>query len=901
MERMFDFIRKVLAGSNEAEVKKLMKIADQVDALEDKMKAFSDEELRNQTILFRARLDKGETLDQLMPEAFAAVREAARRVLGQRAFRVQLVGAAVMHQGRIAEMRTGEGKTLTAAIAAYLNALPGKGVHVVTVNDYLAKYHSEWMGKVYRFMGLTVGLILHDMEPHERQAAYNSDITYATNNELGFDYLRDNMVVQKERMVQRPLNFAIVDEVDSILIDEARTPLIISGEGEKSTELYQLADRFVSRLSEGEDKDYVRDEKEKTIILTEEGVRKAEQAFNIDNLTDPQHNELHHHILAALRANVLMKRDVDYVVKDGQVVIVDEFTGRLMTGRRYSDGLHQAIEAKEHVKVERESKTLATITFQNYFRMYKKISGMTGTAKTEEEEFRGIYKLDVVTIPTNRPMIRKDLNDAIYTTVKGKFEAVADEVERRHATGQPVLVGTVSVEKSEYVSKLLERRGVKHVVLNAKFHEREAEIVAQAGKKGAVTISTNMAGRGTDILLGGNAEFMAKHEMRRQGFEDEIIEEAVGHNENVPDEVKEARKLYRELYQQYAKETEKEHEEVIKLGGLHIIGTERHESRRIDNQLRGRAGRQGDPGSSQFFISLQDDLMRLFGSDRIQPMIQKLGLGESDKIEYGILSKQIESSQKRVESRNFDIRKSVLQYDDVMNQQRNLIYEQRREVLEGGDMKKRIDDMRETLLAEAVDRHIADNAPRADWDIKGLGEYLERICLENGDVQRVFEENSNITKDEFKTKLYERSVRYYERREAEIALAGFDMREVERTFLLMSVDRRWMDHIDAMDQLREGIGLRAYGQRQPIVEYQHEGYDMFEEMVHLIQEDTLRRLYNAIITRPPERKEVAKNIVANRDASVPKRPVKTDKKAGRNDPCPCGSGKKYKECCGRNG
>ncbi len=900
MERMFEFIKKVLAGSNEAEVKKLMKIADKVDALEEKMKALSDNDLRNQTALFRERLNKGETLDELMPEAFAAVREAARRVLGQRAFRVQLVGAAVMHQGRIAEMRTGEGKTLTAAIAAYLNALPGKGVHVVTVNDYLAKYHSEWMGKVYRFMGLSVGLILHDMEPHERQAAYNADITYATNNELGFDYLRDNMVVQKERMVQRPLNFAIVDEVDSILIDEARTPLIISGEGDKSTELYQLADRFVSRLREGEDNDYVRDEKEKTIILTEEGVRKAEAAFNIENLTDSQNTELHHHILAALRANVLMKRDVDYVVKDGQVVIVDEFTGRLMTGRRYSDGLHQAIEAKEHVKVERESKTLATITFQNYFRMYKKISGMTGTAKTEEDEFRGIYRLDVVTIPTNRPMIRKDLNDAIYTTVKGKFEAVADEVEKRHATGQPVLVGTVSVEKSEYVSKLLERRGVKHVVLNAKFHDREAEIVAQAGKKGAVTISTNMAGRGTDILLGGNAEFMAKHEMRRRDYTDEIIEEAVGHNENVPDEVKEARKVYKELYAQFARETEKEHEEVIKLGGLHIIGTERHESRRIDNQLRGRAGRQGDPGSSQFFISLQDDLMRLFGSDRIQPMIQKLGLGESDKIEYGILSKQIENSQKRVEGRNYEIRKNVLQYDDVMNQQRNLIYEQRREVLEGGDMKKRIDDMRETLITEAVERHIAENAPHADWDIKGLAEYLERICLRSGDVAAVYAEDAKMSREKFKEALIQKSLEVYARRENEIALAGFDMREVERTFLLMSVDRRWMDHIDAMDQLREGIGLRAYGQRQPIVEYQHEGYDMFEEMVRLIQEDTLRRLYTAIITRPPERKEVAKNIVVNHDASVPKRPVKTDKKAGRNDPCPCGSGKKYKECCGRN-
>ena len=900
MERMFEFIKKVLSGSNEAEVKRLMKTADAIDQLEDKMKAMSDSELRNQTVVLRERLKNGETTDDILPDAFAAVREAARRVLGQRAFRVQLVGATVMHQGRIAEMRTGEGKTLTAAIAAYLNALPGKGVHVVTVNDYLAKYHSEWMGKVYRFMGLTVGLILHDMEPAERQKAYNADITYATNNELGFDYLRDNMVVNKERMVQRPLNFAIVDEVDSILIDEARTPLIISGQGDKSTELYQLADRFVQRLKEGEDKDYTRDEKQKSIMLTEEGVRRAEQAFNIENLTDPQNTELHHHILAALRANVLMKRDVDYVVKDGQVVIVDEFTGRLMTGRRYSDGLHQAIEAKEHVKVERESKTLATITFQNYFRMYKKISGMTGTAKTEEDEFRGIYNLDVVTIPTNRPMIRKDMNDAVYTTAKGKYEAVADEVVQRHKTGQPVLVGTVSVEKSEYVSKLLDMRGVKHVVLNAKYHEKEAEIVAQAGKRGAVTISTNMAGRGTDILLGGNAEFLAKHEMRRQGYEDSLIEEAVGHAEDVPQEVKDARALYNELYQKYRQETEKEHEEVIALGGLHIIGTERHESRRIDNQLRGRAGRQGDPGSSQFFISLQDDLMRLFGSDRIQPMVSRLGLGENDRIEYGILSKQIEASQKRVESRNFEIRKSVLEYDDVMNQQRNIIYDQRREVLEGGDMKKRIADMRETIISEAVSRHIAEDAPLDQWDIKGLAEYLEAICLMKGDVARAKDALMDNNREEMTRVLMDKSLAFYAERERAIDDAGFDMREVERTLLLSSVDRRWMDHIDAMDQLREGIGLRAYGHRSPIVEYQHEGYDMFEEMVRLIQEDTLRRLYMSIITRPPERKEVAKNIVVNRDTSLPKQPVKSDKKVGRNDPCPCGSGKKYKECCGRN-
>ena len=900
MEKIFDAIKKVLSGSNEAEIKKIMKTVSRVEALEDKMKALDDAGLRGLTQIFRDHLKQGEELDTLLPEALAAVREGAYRAIGQRAFPVQLVGAIVLHQGRIAEMKTGEGKTLTAALAAYVNALPGNGVHVVTVNDYLAKYHSEWMGKIYRFMGLNVGLILHDMTPEQRQAAYKADVTYATNNELGFDYLRDNMVVHKERMVQQPLNFAIVDEVDSILIDEARTPLIISGQGDKSTELYHMADRFVQRLREGEDKDYTKDEKEKTIVLTEEGVKKAEQAFNIENLSDPENSELYHHILAALRANVLMKRDVDYVVKDGEVIIVDEFTGRLMTGRRYSDGLHQAIEAKEHVKVERESKTLATITFQNYFRMYKKISGMTGTAKTEEDEFRGIYRLDVVTIPTNRPMIRNDMNDAVYTTEKGKFEAVADEVEKRHATGQPVLVGTVSVEKSEYVSRLLERRGIKHVVLNAKFHEKEAEIVAQAGKKGAVTISTNMAGRGTDILLGGNAEFLAKHEMRLQGYADEVIEEAVGHSEDVPQEVLEARELYNRLYAQHRTETEKEHEEVVKLGGLHIIGTERHESRRIDNQLRGRAGRQGDPGSSQFFISLQDDLMRLFGSDRIQPIVSRLGVGENERIEYGILSKQIEASQKRVESRNFDIRRNVLQYDDVMNQQRNIIYAERREVLEGGDMKKRIEDMRDTIIDEAVKSYISKDALPSEWDIKGLADYLERICVLRGDTQKAYEELKDRSPENLKNALTDLSKQFYARREEEIARAGFDMREVERTLLLNSVDRRWMDHIDAMDQLREGIGLRAYGQRQPIVEYQHEGYDMFEEMVHLIQEDTLRKLYTAIITRPPERKEVADKISVNRDSSVQKQPVKVVKKVGRNDPCPCGSGKKYKECCGKN-
>ena len=897
---MFEFLKNLLKGSNEAEIKRLKPLVDKIDALEPKFQAMTDAEMNGLTAAFRERLSKGETLDDLLPEAYAAVREAAVRTLGQRPFRVQLIGAIVLHQGRIAEMRTGEGKTLTAALPAYLNALSGEGVHIVTVNDYLARFHSEWMGKIYRFLGMTVGLIEHDMSSEQRKASYNADITYATNNELGFDYLRDNMATYKERMVQRGLNFAIVDEVDSILVDEARTPLIISGQGEKSTELYNRADRFVQRLRNEED--YTRDEKLKTVVLTEEGVRKAEQSFGVENLTDPANTELHHHVLQALKANTMMKRDVDYVVKDGQVVIVDEFTGRLMTGRRYSEGLHQAIEAKEHVKVERESKTLATITFQNYFRMYKKLSGMTGTAKTEEDEFMGIYRLDVVLIPTNKPMIRDDKNDSVYTTEKGKFQAVADEVEKCYKTGQPVLVGTVSVEKSEYVSRLLDNRGIPHVVLNAKFHEKEAEIVAQAGKRGAVTIATNMAGRGTDILLGGNPEFMARHRMKQLGYDETLIEEAIGHAENVPDEVKEARKLFNELYSQYRQETDKEHEEVIALGGLHIIGTERHESRRIDNQLRGRAGRQGDPGSSQFFISLEDDLMRLFGSDRIQPLIERLKIEEGQAIEYGILSKQIEGAQKKVEARNFDIRKSVLEYDDVMNQQRELIYRQRREVLQGGEIKERIDDMRETLIEDVLKRLVVNEQDDTTWDIPGIAEYLEHICLKPGDTQAAFDSLKQLTRDAFKDVLVEKSVAFYEERERLIADAGIDMREFERVALLGAVDRRWMDHIDAMDQLRDGIGLRAYGHKNPIVEYKIEGFEMFEEMIRMIQEDTLRRLYMAVLVRPPERKEVATPVAAthgSESATSPKKPAKAGEKVGRNAPCPCGSGKKYKECCGK--
>ncbi len=911
---MFDFIKKILGGGNDKEIARLSGTVKKINELEPRFHAMSDGELGGMIVQFRERYHKGETLDDLLPEAYAAMREGAVRTLGQRAFDVQLLGAIALHQGRIAEMRTGEGKTLTATFPAYLNAIPGDGVHIVTVNEYLARFQSEWMGKVYRFMGLTVGLIEHEMAPEQRQASYAADVTYATNNELGFDYLRDNMATRRERLVQRPLNFAIVDEVDSILIDEARTPLIISGQGEKSTEMYARVDRFIPRLTEAKEKDekdevipesgdYIRDEKQKSASLTESGVRKAEAYFGVDNLTDPANTELYHHILQALKANVMMRRDVDYVVKDGQVVIVDEFTGRLMVGRRYSDGLHQAIEAKEHVKVERESKTLATITFQNYFRMYKKLSGMTGTAKTEEEEFRGIYRLDVVSIPTNRPMIREDLNDAVYMTQKGKFNAVVEEVVRRHATGQPILVGTVSVEKSELLSRMLDLRGVKHVVLNAKYHEKEAEIVAQAGRKGAVTIATNMAGRGTDILLGGNAEFMARQKMRLAGYEEQLVEDALGHNENVPQEVLDARKVFNEYYETFKRETDAEHEEVVKLGGLHIIGTERHESRRIDNQLRGRAGRQGDPGSSQFFIAMDDDLMRLFGSDRIQPIIGKLGVKEDEAIEAKILTGQIESAQKRVESRNYGIRKSVLQFDDVMNQQREVIYSQRREVLMGGDMRQHVMNMRRSLLEEAVQQYCAGDNDN-DWDLKGLASYLEHICLKPDTVERVFNEAKGPDRKAFTELLEKEAEAFYAEREKTVEEIGVSMREFERIAVLSSVDRHWMDHIDAMDQLREGIGLRAYGQRDPIVEYKHEGYAMFEEMSRLIQEDTLRRLcYALLVKQPPQPpKEEEPKLVASHGGQVegaaPKT-VRAGMKVGRNDPCPCGSGKKYKECCGK--
>ena len=910
---MFDFLKNMLRPSNEGEIKKLRKIVDQINALEPQIQKLSDDEMRGQIAELKKRAQGGESLDDLLPQTYALVREAGVRVLNQRAFDVQLIGAIVLHQGRIAEMRTGEGKTLTATFPAVLNALTGKGVHVVTVNDYLAKFQSEWMGKVYRFLGLTVGLIVHDLDAAQRQAAYGADITYGTNNEFGFDYLRDNMVTYKERMVQRELNFAIVDEVDSILIDEARTPLIISGQGDKSTELYARANQFLlTGLTEAkEDKeardgsllvegDYLRDEKDKTLSLTERGVKKAERFFGVENLTDLENQELYHHILGALRAHKMMKRDVDYVVKDGQVVIVDEFTGRLMVGRRYSDGLHQAIEAKEGVKVERESKTLATITFQNYFRMYHKLSGMTGTAKTEEEEFNGIYKLDVVTIPTNRPMIRNDMNDAVFVTMKAKYAAIIEEVVKRHATGQPVLVGTVSVEKSELLSKMLSLRGVEHVVLNAKFHEKEAEIVAQAGKKGAVTIATNMAGRGTDILLGGNAEFMARKSMRQLEYDEELIEEAIGFNEHVPEEVLAARKVFRDLLSKYEVETKAGHDEVVKLGGLHIIGTERHESRRIDNQLRGRAGRQGDPGSSQFFISFEDDLLRLFGSDRFKPMLERLSGGEGEEaIEFGIVSKQIENAQKRVESKNYDIRLHVLQYDDVMNQQREIIYGQRRDVLEGGDMHDKIMDMRHTLITEAVDRHVADEGDRDTWDITGLSEYLEKLCIDKGGVRIVYDALSDKTKAGLVAAIEERADRIYQQKEKMWAEANLDMREFERVALLGAVDRRWMDHIDAMTELRDGIGLRAYGQKNPVVEFKRESYDMFEEMVHLIQEDTLRRLYFTVLAKPVERKQVATPTSASHGNEEVRKPVKkVEVKVGPNDPCPCGSGKKYKKCCG---
>ncbi len=895
---MLEFLKKLLGNSNEAQLKKLKGTVDAVMALEDPYRKLTDAELRAKTDEFRTRLKNGETEDDILPEAYATVREAADRVLGMRPYRVQVLGGIVLHQGRIAEMKTGEGKTLVATMPSYLNALSGQGVHIVTVNDYLARRDSEWMGKVHRFLGLSVGLIVHDLESDERQEAYACDITYGTNNELGFDYLRDNMVIRQSDLVQRGHHYAIVDEVDSILIDEARTPLIISGQGEKSTEMYDRVDTVVRTMKP--DVHYEVDEKKKTVILTDEGARKVEQAFGVDNINDPENSDLNHYVSCALRANTLMKRDVDYVVQNGQVIIVDEFTGRLMIGRRYSEGLHQAIEAKEHVKVERESKTLATITFQNYFRMYEKLAGMTGTAKTEEAEFQGIYGLDVVEIPTNRPNIRQDQEDMVYKNKNAKYNAVIASIEEHHKTGQPLLVGTISVEISELLSDMLRRRGIQHEVLNAKNHAREAEIVAQAGHVGAVTIATNMAGRGTDILLGGNPEYLARRAMRQEGVDEEIIEAATGHNEDVPQEVLDARKHYNELYLQFKQETDREHDQVVKVGGLHIIGTERHESRRIDNQLRGRSGRQGDPGSTQFFISLEDDLMRLFGSERIGSMVDRLGLQEDEPLTAGLLTKQIENAQKRIESRNFETRKHVLEYDNVMNRQREVIYGQRRRVLMGEDVRDSIQRMAEHVIEFAAGRWMNGEDP-TEWEWVQAEQYLENLCNHHGILESLRPQAEKLGQEGVVEALKADSASFYEEREKMLDELQVDMREVERAMLLRSVDTRWMDHIDAMDQLRDGIGFRAYSGKNPVTEYQIEAGHMFEELNHLIREDTVRRVYQTRVRVTPERVQTAQPTEARLAGDGPRQPrkLKASQKVGRNDPCPCGSGKKYKNCHGR--
>jgi len=908
-------IEKIIGSYSDRELKRIMPIVDKIESLEEEMKALSDAELRNKTQEFKKRLADGETLDDILPEAFAVMREASWRVLGMKHFRVQLIGGIVLHQGRIAEMKTGEGKTLVATLPVYLNALEGKGVHVVTVNDYLAKRDSEWMGKVYNFLGLSVGLIVHGLTNAQRRHSYNCDITYGTNNEFGFDYLRDNMVIYKEDMVQRDLHYAIVDEVDSILIDEARTPLIISGQGEKSTELYKIADSFVRRLkvkvfAELDDKqdnddidaDYIVDEKANTATLTAQGIKKAEAFFGIENLSDPENLTISHHINQALRAHGLMKVDRDYVVKDGEIIIVDEFTGRLMYGRRYSDGLHQAIEAKEGVKVERESKTLATITFQNYFRMYKKLAGMTGTALTEEQEFRDIYKLDVIVIPTNKPVARVDLNDVVYKNEAGKFRAVVNDIVERHQKGQPVLIGTISIEKSELLSAMLKKRGIPHQVLNAKYHEKEAEIIAQAGKLGAVTIATNMAGRGTDIMLGGNPEYLAKQEMRKKGYSDELINQATGFNDTDDQEILAARAVFRELYNKFKEITNAEREKVVEVGGLHIIGTERHESRRIDNQLRGRAGRQGDPGSSRFYISLEDDLMRLFGSDRLMGIVERLKLEEDQPIEANMLTKQIENAQRKVEGHNFSIRKNVLQYDDVMNKQREIIYGQRRKVLNGESLRDSFLKMFETIADTIVNLYCSENPYPEQWDWESIRSFTEGAYVPLGSLDFSKEDIESLTKESLREKILELITKRYEEKEEE--LGSELMRELERVVLLRIVDQKWMDHIDAMEQLKHGIGLRAYGQRDPVIEYKFESYDMFEEMNRNIQFDAVKVILNTHLNREqeaPKREKVAEPIEASHGDDVKKPVVKSQKeKVGRNDLCPCGSGKKYKKCCGAN-
>ena len=911
-----NILTKLFGSYSKRELKRIEPIKEAVLALDDRYTKMSDSELQGETARLKERLAMGSTLDDILPEAFAACREAMWRVLSIKPFPVQVIGGIILHQGRIAEMKTGEGKTFTAALPAYLNALSGNGVHIVTVNDYLAKYQGEMMARVFNYLGLTVGLAIPGMSSEDKKKAYACDITYATNNEIGFDYLRDNMVTYKERKVQRGHNYAIVDEVDSILIDEARTPLIISGQGDQSTELYSVADRLAKtlrpiRVAETNDKedndeiyeeyDYIVNEKQKTCTLTKRGVKKAEQYFGIDNLTDPDNITIQHHVNQAIKAYGIMKRDIDYVVRDGEVIIVDEFTGRLMYGRRYNEGLHQAIEAKENVKIARESKTLATITFQNYFRLYNKLSGMTGTAMTEESEFSEIYRLDVVEIPTNKPMIREDCADVVYKTEKAKFNAVIDDIVEHHKKGQPVLVGTITIEKSEELSAMLRRRGVKHEVLNAKYHEKEAEIIAQAGRKGAVTIATNMAGRGTDILLGGNAEFMARAEMRRMQIPEELIGEASAFGYTDNEEILEARRTFAELNKKYKAEIAPEAEEVRQLGGLYIIGTERHESRRIDNQLRGRAGRQGDPGKSRFYISLEDDLMRLFGGDRIQMLMERLNIEEDMPIEASILSNTIENAQKKVEGRNFGIRKNVLQYDDVMNRQREIIYDQRDRVLNGDNVKPQIMSMIEQSIEQNVSRFLPENTAHDDWDIRGLREHYMGWMIAPHELQYDTKGLEDLEPQTVIDFLKERADKIYETRETEFTEPV--MREVERMVLLKNVDLQWMDHIDAMDELQKGIRLRAYAQHDPVVEYRTEGFDMFDAMIASIREDTARMILTVRLKtkEAPKREAVAKETgTTSSDTPAQKQPVKKGAKVGRNDPCPCGSGKKYKKCCGRN-
>ena len=912
---------KIFKSYSEKEVKRIMPIVEKINSLEPEIQKLTDEELKNKTNEFKEQLKQGKTLDDILPEAFAVVREASKRVLGMRHFDVQLIGGIILHQGRIAEMKTGEGKTLVATLPVYLNALTGKGVHVITVNDYLAKRDSEWMGKLYKFMGLSVGLVIAGMSPQDKQKAYNCDITYGTNNEFGFDYLRDNMVIYKEQLVQRGLEYAIVDEIDSILIDEARTPLIISGRANQSSDLYKKANDFVKRLTpkiiveedikdeaqaeDNENYDYIVDLKAKSASLTQKGIKKAEQAFNLENFNDIENSTIVHHVNQALRAHGIMKKDIDYIVKDGEVLIVDEFTGRIMYGRRYNNGLHQAIEAKEGVKIADESKTLATITFQNYFRMYNKLAGMTGTAMTEEAEFEEIYNLDVISIPTNKPMIRKDQNDAIYKNEKAKFNAIVQSIKESHEKGQPVLVGTVSIEKSEKLSNILKKEGIKHEVLNAKYHEKEAEIIAQAGKFGAVTIATNMAGRGTDIMLGGNSEYLAKQEMRKMKIPDNLIEEANTFYDTENEEILNARKTFKELEEKYDKEIKKEKEKVIAVGGLKIIGTERHESRRIDNQLRGRSGRQGDPGESKFYIGLDDDLMKIFGGDMITKVYNTIGMDENIPIENKIISNAVESAQKRVEGRNFSIRKNVLKYDDVMNAQREIIYKQRRQVLDGENINQNILNMIKSLAEEVVMQQFAGEN---EVNIESLNTSIKNIF--GLDISDFVKENSK-DQDAIVEKLQETALAEYAKKEEEVGSA--QLRELERIVMLKVVDQKWMDHIDAMDELKDGIGLRAYGQQDPVVKYRIEGMDMFDEMILDIKHDVVQLLMNLRKNEEVKREEAAKitgvalQNLKNLDADQSKVQTQVNRtvvnqgpKVGRNDPCPCGSGKKYKNCCGKN-